>query len=125
MSGRRRAAIGLAAVVAAVVLVLAVKPNGPDPAGGAHPAAAFVTPAADPVGQVAPSEEGARAAAVAVATSSQDWLYLGDADMAAAVRAVATPAAAAGLAAETVGDLGRARDALAASPGRVWWVVRP
>ncbi|MDP9387793.1 MAG: hypothetical protein M3Q48_07645, partial [Actinomycetota bacterium] len=75
MSGHRRAAVGLAAVVAAVVLVLALKPDGPDPARGAHPAAALVTPAADPVGEVAPSEQGARAAAVAVATSSQDWLY--------------------------------------------------
>ncbi len=41
------------------------------------------------------------------------------------VRAIATTAAGPSLSRETVADLGPARDALAKSPGRVWWLVRP
>jgi len=71
------------------------------------------------------TEEGARAAAVAYATASQDRLYLGDEEIDRAVRAAAAPAAAAALSRETVAELRAARDALRQSPGRVWWLVRP
>ena len=71
------------------------------------------------------TEEGARAAGVAYATASQDWLYLGDEEIDRAVRAAAAPAAAAALSRETVAELRAARDALRQSPGRVWWLVRP
>lgn len=81
------------------------------------------------VGSVAesgnPSEAGARAAAIAYATASQDWLYLSDEDVERSVIAIATPAAGPELSRETVTELRAARDALAKSPGRVWWVVRP
>lgn len=73
----------------------------------------------------APTEEGARAAAIAYATASQDWLYLTDADVERAVLAIATPAAGRDLSRETVTELRTAREALAKSPGRVWWLVRP
>jgi hypothetical protein len=62
---------------------------------------------------------------VAYATASQDWLYLSDADIDRAVRAIATPDAGPALAAQTVASLRTARDALAKSSGRVWWLVRP
>ena len=71
------------------------------------------------------AEEGARAAAIAFATASQDWLYLPDEEIDRSVRAVATPTAASSLSREAVSELGAARDALAKSPGRAWWLVRP
>lgn len=71
------------------------------------------------------TEGGARATAITYATASQDWLYLGDQDIDASVRAIATDAAGASLSRETVAELRVARDALAKSPGRVWWLVRP
>lgn len=71
------------------------------------------------------SAEGARAAAVGYATASQDWLYLPDDEVDAAVRRVATKAVGPALATETVSTLRNAREALAATPGRVWWLVRP
>jgi hypothetical protein len=71
------------------------------------------------------SEGGARAAAVAYATASQGWLHLADEDIDRSVRAVATEAAGPSLSRETVAELREAREALARSPGRVWWLVRP
>jgi len=41
------------------------------------------------------------------------------------VRAIATASAGSSLSRETVADLRTARDALAKSPSRVWWLVRP
>ncbi len=71
------------------------------------------------------TEDGARAAAIAFATASQDWLYLSDEQVDRSVRAVAAQAAADALSRETVAELRAARDALRRSPGRVWWLVRP
>lgn len=71
------------------------------------------------------TERGARAAAISYATASQDWLYLGDEDIDRSVRAIATATAGPSLSRDTVGELSAARDALAKSPGRVWWLVRP
>ncbi len=71
------------------------------------------------------TEDGARAAAIAFAAASQDWLYLSDAQVDRSVRAVVATAAADSLSRETVTELRAARDALRQSPGRVWWLVRP
>lgn len=71
------------------------------------------------------SEETAVAAALDLAAAPQAWMYLSDADLEAAVRAIAAPASADRLVREIVGDVRVARDALARSPGRVWWIVRP
>lgn len=89
------------------------------PSDSGEPAAGRVAEGGDP------SETGARAAAIAYATASQDWLYLSDEDVERSVTAIATPAAGPQLSQETVTELRAARDALAKSPGRVWWVVRP
>ncbi len=71
------------------------------------------------------SERGARAAAIAYATASQDWLYLSDEEVERSVRAMATETAGAALSADIVAEVRAAREALARSPGRVWWLVRP
>ena len=71
------------------------------------------------------SEPGARATAIAFATASQDWLYLDDEQIDRAVRTIATASAGPSLSAETVAELRTARDGLAKSTGRVWWLVRP
>lgn len=72
-----------------------------------------------------PSEAGARAAALAYASASQDWLYLSDEEIERSVLAIAAPAVGPELSRETVTEVGVAREALSKSPGRVWWVVRP
>lgn len=71
------------------------------------------------------NEVGARAAAVAYATASQRWLYLSDEELREAVAAIATAEAAPRLADEVVGEIAVARESLAQSSGRVWWLVRP
>lgn len=84
-------------------------------------ASAAVRPSAGSDGD----ERGAVSTALELAAAAQDWLYLSDDDLEVAVRAVAVPASADRLVEETVAEVGFARDALARSPGRVWWVVRP
>jgi hypothetical protein len=69
--------------------------------------------------------EGAVAAALDLAAAAQDWLYLSDEDLETAVRAVAAPTSADRLVEQIIAEVGLARDALARSPGRVWWVVSP
>lgn len=69
--------------------------------------------------------EGAVAAALDLAAAAQDWLYLSDEDLETAVRAVAAPTSTDRLVEQTIAEVGLARDALARSPGRVWWVVSP
>jgi len=71
------------------------------------------------------TEQGARSTAVGFATASQDWLYMTDEQIDRSVRAIATASAGPSLSRETVAELRTARDALAKSPGRVWWLVRP
>ncbi len=82
-------------------------------------------PAPDPAQDSERTEQGARTAAIAVATASQDWLYLSDEQIDRAVRTITTSSAAASLSRETVAELRTSRDALAMSSGRVWWLVRP
>lgn len=128
---RRPALVAAAALAVALVVVFALRltSSPPDrtkaaPAGQDRPtttaAAGNAAPTADEH-----SEAGAVAAAVAMATASQDLLYRSDDEIAAAVRASATAQAGDALAAEAVADLGAARQGLAASAGRVWWLVRP
>lgn len=71
------------------------------------------------------TEAGARATAIALAAASQDWLYMDDEQIDRSVRAVATAWAGPALSRQTVAELRTAREALAKSPGRVWWLVRP
>ena len=78
-----------------------------------------------PAGEQEGDEAGAVSAALKLAAAAQDWLYLSDEDLEEAVRAVAAPASADRLVEEMVAEVGLARDALARSPGRVWWVVSP
>jgi hypothetical protein len=70
-------------------------------------------------------ETGAVSAAIAFATASQRWLYFGDAEVEAAVRAIATPSSADELVASVVSEVSEAREQLGESPGPVWWLVRP
>lgn len=71
------------------------------------------------------TEAAAVAAVVRYSTASQHWLYLTDEEIAAAVAEIATSAAAPSLTEETVEEIGLARDELAESSGRVWWLVHP
>lgn len=127
----------LALVVVAAVLFLAgmaasrlLAPPATRDARAADQATVTTIAPATPGERPTPSagdrtEAGAVAAALDLATAPQAWLYLTDADLEAAVRAVATSAAADQLVEEVVGEVTVVRDALARSPGRVWWVVRP
>lgn len=67
----------------------------------------------------------ARDVAVEYATASQEWLYLTDEQIDAAVREIAAPDQADRLSRETVSELSVARDGLQYSAGRIWWFVRP
>lgn len=96
-------------------------PRPTPPAGASGPAGEA---AGVPVGFAA-DEPGAVAAAVAYATASQRWLYFTDDEIEAAITEIATPVAAARLAQDVVADISMARDQLAHSSGRVWWLVRP
>lgn len=135
---------GAVAVVAAVVLVggvFLVRLSGDDPTGSdrpdAAPAEAAPRPtvpagATGPAGEAAgvpvgfaADEPGAVAAAVAYATASQRWLYFTDAEIEAAIGEIATPVAAPRLAEDVVADMSMAREQLARSSGRIWWLVRP
>ncbi len=73
----------------------------------------------------AADEDGAVAAAVSYATAAQRWLYFTDDEITAAVTEIATPTAAPRLVDDVLADVGLAREQLVASPGRVWWLVRP
>lgn len=91
------------------------------PAGVAGPAGES---AGVPVGFSA-DEPGAVAAAVAYSTASQRWLYFTDEEIEAAIAEIATPVAAPRLAEDVVADISMAREQLAQSSGRIWWLVRP
>lgn len=80
---------------------------------------------AEPPATPAPDEPGAVAAAVRYTAASQRWLYLTDDEIAAEVAEIATPGAARSLSAETVEEIRIAREELASSAGRVWWLVHP
>jgi hypothetical protein len=117
------------------VVATPVAAADPDTDGSRSGSAPVVGPPVRPVGPTAeqagvpvgfaPTEEGAVGAALAYASASQRWLYFDDAEITAAVAVLATPAAVEGLTAEVVSEIALARDQLAASSGRVWWLVRP
>lgn len=94
-------------------------PSSPSPSAG------MVDEGAGVPDGFARGEDGAVTAAVAYATASQRWLYLTDDEITTAVTGIATPVAAPRLAADVVSEIRTARDQLGASPGRVWWLVRP
>lgn len=128
---RRRAlvAVVVALAIAAItaVLLIAASPSDrrpPDSESGRVMAQDGGRPAAAPPTRDR-TEQGARAAAITYATASQDWLYLSDDQIDRSVRAISTQAAGPALSRETVAEVRAARDALAHSPGRVWWFVRP
>lgn len=73
----------------------------------------------------AADEDGAIAASISYATASQRWLYFSDDEIRAAVDEIATPVAAPRMADQIVLDVSTAREQLAASAGRIWWLVRP
>lgn len=72
-----------------------------------------------------PEPKSAVEAGVEYATASQNWLYLTDEQIDAAIREIALPSAADRLSEETVSELSVAREALKSSAGPVWWFVRP
>lgn len=120
------------AVVAAGVFLAGMAAGGlldrPAAPGSARPAGAPAAAQAQQPAQTATvdrSEAGAVAAALELAAAPQAWLYLADADLDSAVRAVATPAAAGRLSGEVAAEVAVVREALEHSAGPVWWVVRP
>lgn len=102
-------------------------PAEPQPAADAPAAAAAAKVDQDvPSGRRAsPTEGTARDAALAYASASQQWLYLEDEAIEAAIREVTTDGAADRLVRQTVSEIGVAREALVHAAGPVWWFVRP
>lgn len=96
-------------------------PRPSAPAGGSGPS---LERAGLDVGFAA-DQDGAVAAAVSYATASQRWLYFTDDEIRDAIAEIATPVAAPRMADEIVLDVSTAREQLGASPGRIWWLVRP
>lgn len=70
-------------------------------------------------------EAGAVAAAMAYVSAAQDWLYLDDDQIRDEITEAASPRAARALASDVIDRISKARDALAPSSGRIWWLVRP
>ena len=128
MRARRAVVLALAGagVLACLVVTrLAAQPPGATNAGSSPAVSPAHTQPTDTAGAPAPSLATARDAAVGFATASQNWLYLSNAEIDRAVLAIATPGAGPRLAAQTVADMASARQALSASSGSVWWLVRP
>lgn len=73
----------------------------------------------------AADEDGAIAASISYATASQRWLYFSDDEIRDAVDEIATPIAAPRMADQIVLDVSTAREQLATSTSRIWWLVRP
>lgn len=138
LAPRRRLVIAAGAlVVVAVLVALAMGRTGsnerraptattgpPRVQTSAMPSGPAEERAGMPVGY-SRDETGAVSAAIAFATASQRWLYFGDDEVEAAVRAIATPSSADELVASVVEEVSKARAQLGESPGRVWWLVRP
>ena len=128
----KRRTLAIAAVAAAFALGLVAgalwarpttdKATAPSPEPGVPRQGGHHGPASE---RSQPTERGARAAAIAYATAQQDWLYLSDEEVERSVRAMATETSGTALSADTVAEVRIARAALARSPGRVWWLVRP
>lgn len=81
--------------------------------------------APDPADATSPDRRTAATAAVRFATAPQQWLYLTDEEVEAAVREIAAPRRADDLTASVVEDIRDAREGLSESSGPVWWIVRP
>lgn len=138
MSGRRRSPV-VVLVVGAVVTALvvgAVLVRAGDPGSTEDEAAATGARGVGPDLERNDASDrsatpGASAdtdpvdAAISHVTASQEWLYLTDDELDAAIRSVTTLASADRLAAEAVAEVAIARDRLAGSSGRVWWIVHP
>lgn len=126
---RSRAALAALLCGALLLGVLAgafLRPSGETRSRDARPAPpAQPSPASEHEAAARPDVAGARRAALAFAGASQQWLYLDDAEVEAAIRDIATDAAAEALVRETVAEISVARDALVHAAGPVWWFVRP
>lgn len=125
--GRLVAAVAAGTVVVmAAAAVLTGRTNPPAGAESRPSAGALTTKIVRAAGRAtAPATDTARRAALDIVAASQRWLYLDDDQLSAAVRAVAAPSAAERLARQEVGEVSTARESLAKSPGRVWWIVHP
>lgn len=126
MTSRRRwptvlAVIGAVALAAGVLLVRAgssaSQPSASAPEAGPRPEPAHARSEA--------TEQGAVDVALQLAAAPQRWLYLTDAELTTAVRGIASPLAADRLVADVTAEVALVRDALRASTGRIWWIVRP
>jgi hypothetical protein len=102
-----------------------VMESGPNPSRPSEGGQRLGTDAVDTTGGFARDEQGALAAAISYTAASQRWLYLSDDEVVDAVAAIATPDSSERLASEVVEQTRTAREELAESPGRVWWVVHP
>lgn len=140
---RGRVLLGVVAIAALLAGITATRFLGADDSGAAsadddRTAPSTVARPAQPVGAAGPTveragldvgfsrdEAGAVAAAVTYATASQRWLYFSDEEIRDAVAEIATRVAAPRMADEIVLDVSTAREQLGASPGPVWWLVRP
>ena len=136
---RRRLSVVAGAIVSAVFLagvLIASVGRGSSPADAAAqgPESSGVEPSsshgksADPAGMddsFARDDADAVEAAVAFATASQQWLYFSDAEIREAIQQISTADSVERLTAGVVADVSVARERLAASSGRVWWLVRP
>jgi hypothetical protein len=121
MTSRTMAATAVATVLvlAGAVLTRTGNHETPDPAPteATPPPVLDETPAPPPAGPVA--------SAVAAVSASQDWLYLTDDQIRAAVVDISTGAAGPALAEQTVSEIATARADLELSRGPVWWIVHP
>lgn len=133
MTGRR-AIVAVAAVALLVGLLAgaALTRSGTShtetTSGRDHPIAAPTPSAGESSAardRTAPTEDGARSAAMAFASASQQWLYMTDQQIDDAIREIAAPEAADRISRETVAEIRVARDPLTESAGRIWWFVRP
>lgn len=138
---RRTAILATIVVVALIAGVLLIRFSGssaPDqqrPAASANqdaPRATAPSGATGPAGEASgvpvgfsADEPGAIAAGIVYSTASQRWLYFTDEEIEAAIAEIATPVAAPRLADDVVADISMAREQLAQSSGRIWWLVRP
>lgn len=130
--------IGVATVVIVVASMFRADPHSPE-SNASGPTAVLATTEAGARGDQAStagsaatdespllaSEDGAVEAAMELAVAPQASLYLTDDELEAAIRRVAAPSSADVLIEDITDEVGLARDALARSPGRIWWVVSP
>lgn len=136
---RRGLLIGgcVAAVVLLVGALLSFRHGGGSEGHATQARRVYPTPTL-PAGKAGPSGEragvpvgfshdkrGAIAAGVAYATASQRWLYFTDRQIRRAIRQITTRVGGVRIADDVVAEVGTARKQLGASPGRVWWLVRP